>query len=72
VSLVSGKEPSKVWKPAMNAIMIVIGSKAGAGQLPLPIFSVVGAWFTSMMKGKDLMTERWKGTFYGRTVVAAA
>lgn len=61
-----------MWKPAMNAIIVTIGSKGGAAQLPLPVFSVLGGWFASMMKGKDLMTERWKGTFYGRTIVAAA
>ncbi len=61
-----------MWKPAMAAIMVALGSKGGAAQLPLPVFNVMGAWFTSMVKGKDLMTERWKGTFYGRTIVAAA
>lgn len=52
----------------MAAILVTLGTKGGAGQLPLPVFNVLGAWFASMVKGKDLMSTKWRADFYGRPV----
>ena len=61
-----------MWKPAMAAILISFGTKGGAGQLPLPIFSVVGPWVASTIKGKDLMVAKWQAGFYDRPYKPAA
>lgn len=49
----------KLTPYALAPLAVSFGTKGGAGQLPLPIFNTVGAWFTSMVKGKTLFNDKW-------------
>lgn len=63
VALINGKQSVKAWTPAMKAILVSFGPNGGAGQLPLPVFNVIGAWLSSTIKSKNLMIDKWQADF---------
>ncbi|GAA6005150.1 NAD(P)/FAD-dependent oxidoreductase [Rhodotorula paludigena] len=58
LSLINASKPAKAVKPTGQMLVVTVGSKGGASQLPFGF--VMGSWFTSFAKGKSLFIADFK------------
>lgn len=71
---IKGKKPKAYAPPAVGAVVVTLGTKGGAGQIPLPLFGAVGApGFVLGMKSKDFFAGKsFDGRFKGAQKVSTA
>ncbi len=59
--VLAGRAPSRRWSPMPHPVMIIpLGDREGAAQLPLPGGPVFGAGLTRLIKGKTLLLPRYQ------------
>ncbi|MGL4743700.1 MAG: FAD-dependent oxidoreductase [Dermatophilaceae bacterium] len=59
--VLAGRVPDRVWAPMRRPMLVLpLGERGGAGQLPLPGGPVVGARATRAIKGRTLFVDRYR------------
>ncbi|MGL4340335.1 MAG: FAD-dependent oxidoreductase [Rhodoglobus sp.] len=61
--VLADQEPGQVWTPMRRPMLVLpLGDRRGASQLPLPGSPIVGAWATRAIKGRTLFVDRYQKT----------
>ncbi|MGL5819009.1 MAG: FAD-dependent oxidoreductase [Phycicoccus sp.] len=59
--VLAGRAPDRVWTPMRRPLLVLpLGERGGAAQLPLPGGPVLGAWAARTIKGRTLFVDRYR------------